>query len=183
MEQYFPTPIFMIVFYGLSVPEHQQSHDLLKYSRMKIRNFSVSSAIILAFFSLICVSLQCKETDEPENETLTGKWKLSKMSWENQSESGLYSQKQLDSIGVIWEFEFFSDGKITQTTNLSGPLVTFPGTWSVAGNQLTLTLTNPYDNNSTGILNYDFSVSETTLKLNWTISGGTKYVAEFNKYK
>lgn len=134
--------------------------------------------LVLTFLSLILMCSDDNNPTEPINDAeLVGKWKISKMSWSSSSESGTYSQTQLDSLGLIWQLTFYSDKTAEQMTNIDGPTITQECTWSTKDNVLTLTLKAPYS----GSIDFKFTIAKNILTLDWGIPSGTEYIAEFMK--
>ena len=118
--------------------------------------------------------------EPPDDMTLVGIWKVTEVSSEYQGETITYIQSQLDSMGLVWIFNIKDNGTIEQTTNLSGPLVTFPGTWKTTADQLSMTLTGP--DGDPGTLVYEYAVDGNLLMLQWALpNGGTKFYAVFTK--
>jgi len=140
------------------------------------------------FFALICLLLLnlffsgC-EKDNPikpkDDMNLVGTWDLSKMSSEYQGETTAFTESQLDSMGLIWTLKFEEDGTMEQATTMSGPLATFPGTWSTSGNKLTMVLTAT--TGEAGTITYEYAIDGNILKLNWSMPTGAKLNAEFTK--
>ena len=136
--------------------------------------------IMLILFSNSC-STKDENTTEPKYDSdLVGQWELSKMSWSSQSETGSYSQTQLDSLGIIWNLNFSSDNTAEQITNFSGPLTTQTGTWLNSGNELTLELKAP-TTDEVGTMVYNYVVENNLLKLNWILPAGIEFNSEFTK--
>ncbi|MBL7095859.1 hypothetical protein ISS22_18075, partial [candidate division KSB1 bacterium] len=104
---------------------------------------------------------------------------VSLMGYEHQAETITYTESQLDSMGIIWTLKFEEDGTAEQTTNMSAPLVTFPGTWSTSGNKLTLELTAT--TGEVGTMTYEYAIDGNILKLNWDMPTGAKLYAELTK--
>lgn len=143
---------------------------------------TIKAAILLiCFFSLF--SAGCSKDENPSNTendmNLVGTWKLTKMVSEYQGETETFTESQLDSMDLVWNLNLESDGTAEQTTNMSGPTVSMPGTWSTSANQLTLVLNAP--SGETGTLVYEYVIDGNILKLNWEIPAGTKFHAEFTK--
>ncbi|MBN2214899.1 MAG: lipocalin family protein [Bacteroidales bacterium] len=142
----------------------------------------ITAAILcIVLFSLLTQGCNKDEnTEEPGNDmALVGRWKITEVSWKNHEETGTYSEHQLDSIGLVWTFNIKDDGTAEQTTNISGPLVTFQGTWDTSANQLTLNLTGP--GGEDGKMIYEYAIHGNILKLDWSLPAGTKYHAEFTR--
>ncbi|MCK5050651.1 MAG: lipocalin family protein [Candidatus Cloacimonetes bacterium] len=137
--------------------------------------------LCMALFPILSVS--CSKDNSPTGPghdlALVGFWKLTLMSSEDQGETVTYTEAQLDSMGVVWTYEIEDDGTIEQITNISGPLISMPGTWSTSSNQLTLILTDP--SGEPGTLVYEYEIDGDILKLEWELTSGTKYYAEFTK--
>ena len=137
--------------------------------------------LCMALFSVFSGSCsKDKSPTGPEGDiALVGNWKVTLMSSEYQGVTVTYTESQLDSMGMVWTFEIKDDSTIEQTTNMSGPLVTMPGTWSTSSNQLTMILIGP--SGEPGTLVYEYEIDDNILKLDWELSGGTKLYAEFTK--
>jgi hypothetical protein len=141
----------------------------------------VTAAILFAlFFPLFSGGCTKDETPtEPERDiALVGNWKLTTLSSENQGVTETFTESQLDSMGIVWTLRIEDDGTIEQTTNMSGPLVTMPGTWSTSANQLTMILTGP--TGEPGTMVYEYVIDGDILKLDWEIPG-TEFHAEFTE--
>jgi hypothetical protein len=110
---------------------------------------------------------------------LVGTWKLTKLSSEYQGVTETFTEGQLDSMGVVWTLRMAYDGTMEQITNISGPLVTSPGTWSTSVDQLTMVLIGP--TGEPGTMVYEYVIDGSILKLHWEIPAGTKLDAEFTK--
>ena len=125
----------------------------------------------------------CSKDENPieakSDPRLAGIWEITKMTYEYQGVTETLTESQLDSMDFVWTFTIEDDGTIEQTTNISGPLLTMPGTGSSSANQLTLNLTGP--TGKTGTIIYEYAVDGNILKLNWEIPAGTKFAAEFTK--
>ncbi len=91
----------------------------------------------------------------------------------------IYNEAIIDSMSMIWTLIIDDNGSIEQITNISGPLLTMPGTWETSTNQLSLTLTGPTGGVST--LVYDYADDENVMTLNWQLPAGTAFTAEFTK--
>ncbi len=141
----------------------------------------IVATLCMALFSISSGGCSRSESPtEPKSDmALVGNWKLTKMSSEYQGETETLTESQLDSMGMVWTFKIENDGTIDQTTNISGPIVTMPGTWSTSTNQLTMSLTGP--SGEIGTLVYEYVIDGNILKLNWELPAGTKFYAEFTK--
>jgi hypothetical protein len=133
------------------------------------------------FFSFLLEGCHKDESSEGlENDmALVGNWKLTKMISEYQGETETFTESQLDSMDFIWNLKMKNDGTAEQTTNISGPTVTMPGTWSSSANQLTMVLSTP--SGESGTMVYEYVIDGNLLKLNWEIPAGTKFNAEFTR--
>jgi hypothetical protein len=126
-------------------------------------------AFLALFFSLISICCKDDNSTEPQpNNTLIGIWKVSSMSWDGSSESGSYNQDELNNLGIIWNLEFKSDKSAVQITNLSGPVTTQNGTWSIENGKLTLKLKAP-NSEEMGTMVYDYQVEGNMLELKWSM--------------
>ena len=139
------------------------------------------AVLLMALFYLFTSSCDKDEsTAGPTSDaTLVGIWKVTRTIWEYQGETGTYTENQLDSLGLVWTFNIKVDGTMEQTTNISGPLVTFQGTWVASANQLTMNLTGP--GGEEGTMVYDYVIDGNILKLIWSIPSGTKFYTEFTR--
>ena len=140
-----------------------------------------AAVLLICFFSFFqggCIKDEDPKNTE-NNTNLVGVWKLTKMISDYQDETETFTESQLDSMGLVWNLNLESDGTAEQTTNISGPTTTMPGTWSTSANQLTLVLNGPYG--ETGTLVYEYVIDGNILYLNWEIPAGTKFNAEFTK--
>lgn len=145
--------------------------------------------IIQLFYLIISLTLfafltSCSDDDNPTepntNNQLIGTWKISKMIFTSPVESGVYSESQLDSLGLIWNLTFNSDKTAEQVTNLSGPLTTQSGKWSISGDELILILNSP-TGNEVGTMKYLYALQSGLLELSWELPEASKFVAEFKK--
>ncbi|MBN2413271.1 hypothetical protein JXQ31_16450 [candidate division KSB1 bacterium] len=116
---------------------------------------------------------------EPKKEPdFIGNWDIYSVSWTTPAETGTYNKSQLDSLGLVWKLKLKTDGAAEQITNIDGPLLTLPGTWTSSGNKLYIAWTGPTGGKAT--INYDFSVVNNILSLSWTYAGGAnKTTAEY----
>ena len=136
-----------------------------------------------AILSVVLLSWGCS-TDEnpsgPDNDiSLVGNWTMTRMISEYQGEIDTLTASQIELMDIVWSLKIEDDGTIEQITNMSGPLITMPGTWSTAANQLTMILTGPSGEPAT--LVYEYVIDGNILKLNWSLSGGSILNAEFTK--
>jgi len=137
--------------------------------------------VVSILIGIILIFCKDNNSTEPQYDSnLVGNWKVSSMSWEGPTESGSYDQRQLDSVGVIWNLNFMSDNTAEQITNLSGPTITQPGTWTNSGNKLSLNLKVP-NSDEAGTMDYTYIVENNLLKLNWLLGDGTIFDGEFTK--
>jgi len=138
--------------------------------------------IILSLFAFWLFLSSC-ENDNPtkpkDDMKLAGTWAISKMSSEYEGETISYTKSQLDSMGFVWILKMEENGTMEQTTNISGPLLTFPGTWSTSAEKLSLTLTA--HTGDVGTMVYEYAIDGNILKLSWELPAGTKFYAEFTK--
>jgi hypothetical protein len=148
-----------------------------------MKNFGLVSVAILFMAPFFLFTSSCdkdESTAGPTSDmTLAGIWEATKMIWEYQGETGTYTENQLDSLGLVWTFNIKEDGTMEQTTNISGPLVTFQGTWEASANQLTMNLTGP--GGEEGTMVYEYAIDGNILKLSWSIPSGTKFYTEFTR--
>ncbi|MCF7810416.1 hypothetical protein K9N50_05465 [bacterium] len=135
----------------------------------------------MAIVSLL--SIGCSEDDNPSGPqhdmALVGEWDVTHWVTYVEGDTVIYTESQIDSMNLIWTLTMDDDGSVEQITNISGPLLTMPGTWETSQNQLSLTLTRPTGGVST--LVYDYEVDENLLTLDWQLPAGTKMTAEFTK--
>jgi len=110
---------------------------------------------------------------------LVGDWKVTEWTTEIDGEAETLTESQLDSLGIVWTLSMEDDGTAEQITNLSGPMITMPGTWETSSNQLTLELIGPSDDPTTMV--YDYNLDGDILALEWTIGVSTENHAEFTK--
>ncbi|MFZ1290195.1 MAG: lipocalin family protein [Melioribacteraceae bacterium] len=135
--------------------------------------------IICSIFTFFFFCNDNKST-EPEETNLVGHWKISKMSWYG-PESGNFNQRELDSLGLVWDIILNLDNSAEQITNLSGPITNQTGTWSKDNNKLTMNLKAP-TSDEVGTMVYTCAIENNILKLNWALPlGSINYVAEFIK--
>ena len=141
---------------------------------------TVTISLLCLFLFIICA---CSEDENPveskNDKALVGNWKLTKMRSEYQGVSETLTEDQLDSLGLVWTIKLEDDGTVDQSTNMSGPLATMPGSWITSANKLSLTLTGPSSDTSTIV--YEYSVDGEILKLSWQLPAGTEFYAEFTK--
>ncbi|HAP34790.1 MAG TPA: hypothetical protein DCQ28_02170 [Bacteroidetes bacterium] len=145
-----------------------------------LRVFKV--VVLFAFFFPLLLWRCSKENNPAEPQStnpLAGNWKITKMISEYQGMSETLTESQLDSMGLVWTFKIENDGSIQQTTNISGQLITMPGTCSTSGTQLTMILKGPTGENGTIV--YDYVIEGNILKLHWGIQSGAIFNAEFTK--
>jgi hypothetical protein len=135
--------------------------------------------VVLCSLLVGCGSDDNSPTTPSRDMELVGDWKVTMMSTEYDGESETYTESQLDSLGIVWTLGIEDDGAIEQTTNLSGPMLTMPGTWETSANQLTLMLTGPTGEPST--LVYDYDIDGDILALEWAIGTETECYAEFTR--
>jgi hypothetical protein len=140
--------------------------------------------VLLMLLPFIFYSCNKDDGEDEENSTrsdvrLVGLWQITKMTTIYQGETEILTQSQLDSLGIVWKYLFANDNSVELTTNISGPVITMPGTWSTSPNQLTLILTGPTGAPATLI--YEYLIEGILLKLDWEIPGGSKYFGEFTK--
>ncbi len=161
--------------------QEKSKEKLAKYLRSIARYVLLVLGILVFIFALL--SGGCSKDENPteaKNDlALVGYWELTKMSSEYQGVTDTLTESQIDSMGLVWTLKIEDDGTIEQTTNMSGPLVTMPGTWSTSANQLTTILTGP--TGGTGTVVYEYAIDGNILKLNWEIPAGPKFYAEFIK--
>ena len=141
-----------------------------------LKSWSKTSVLI---FLILLFSCNDQSTEPDEMNPLIGTWVISKMTSVSLGETEIFDAPQLEEMGVIWCYTFKDDHTVEQITNISGSLLTMPGTWSVSGNQLTLILVGP--NGTPGTLEYEYSIENDVLKLNWQIPAGPEFFAEFKK--
>jgi len=137
---------------------------------------------ILSALIFLLILIACEDNSPAKTEDdlgLVGSWEVTKMSSEYQGETVTYTESQLDSIGLIWTLDIEEPGTVVQTTNMSSPIVSMPGTWKTSGNKLTLNLTAP--NGEVGEMVYQYAIDGNILKLNWKMPVGTELYAEFTK--
>ena len=146
-------------------------------NNLRLVNVVILCMVLFSFLSVGCD--KDKSPTKPSNDmALVGTWKLTKLSWTNPGSSGTYTESQLDSMGIVWTFKIEDDGTVEWTSNISGTLVTMPGTWSTSANQLTMTLKGP--NDEVGSITFKYAIEGNKLKLDWEMHG-TKNYAEFTK--
>lgn len=149
----------------------------IKLDELKI-NQKVAVIILLG---MILISCKDDTPTEPQyDSSIVGNWKVISLSWDGSTESGSYNQSQLDSVGVVWNLNFNLDNTAEQITNLSGLTTSQSGTWSNTKNKLTLNLKTP-NSDETGTMVYTYTVEDNLLKLNWLLSEGTIFDADFTK--
>ena len=143
---------------------------------------TISSSVKICLLSISIILTGCKDEKNPAgpeiDKSVTGTWSVSYWSWESQGQTGSYNKTQLDSIGIIWVLEFEEDASVTQTTNISGPLIAMPGTWETSGNQLSMTLTVP--SGGEGTMVYEYALIDNKLNLSWQNESGVHH-AEFSQ--
>jgi len=138
---------------------------------------------ILCMAIIPLLSTGCGDDDNPTGSqhdmALVGEWDLTNMISYVEGDTVIYNEALIDSMNMIWTLIMEDDGSIEQITNISGPLLTMPGTWETSANQLSLALTGPTGGVST--LVYDYAVDENVMTLDWQLSAGTEFSAEFTK--
>ena len=144
----------------------------------------ITSRSIILFMALFYVfSGGCNKDKNPTKSSndmaLVGIWNLTEMISESQGVTDTLTASQIDSTGLVWTFNIENDGTIEQITNISGPLITMPGTWETSAGQLSLTLTGPTGGTST--LVYEYIVNGNILELRWQLQAGASFYAEFTK--
>jgi hypothetical protein len=146
---------------------------------MKLFKSIIGDSAILLFLLGFAFSCSNKSTESEEIHPLVGSWEISAMTTLNQGETETFNQSQLNEMGVIWKYIFSEDYSAEQITNISGSLLSMPGTWSASETQLTLVLLGPAGNK--GTLKYLYRIEDDILKLNWQLQDGPEYFAEFTK--
>jgi len=143
-------------------------------------------SILVAILCMVLYSFISTSCDKDESSLdstidmkLVGIWEAIEMISEYQEDTVTYTESQLDSIGLVWTFKIKVNGTLEQTTNLSGPLVTFPGKWKTSADQLTMILTGP--DGDQGTLVYEYAIDGNILNLSWTLQNGTKFYAKFTR--
>ena len=147
-----------------------------------MRNLRGAAVALLCviFLSLLIGACEDDGPTQPKRDMeLVGTWKLTKMSSEYEGVTETFTEDQLDSMGVVWTLKIEDDGTMEQITNISGPLVTSPGTWSTSVDQLTMILIGP--TGEPGTIVFEYVIDGNILKLHWGILAGTKLDAEFTK--
>ena len=109
---------------------------------------------------------------------LIGTWHITKMTSIFQGSTEVFTESQLDSLGIVWEYKFENELSVELTTNIDGPVVIMPGTWSTSDNQLTMILAGP--SGTPGTLVFEYLIEGNILKLDWN-ANETNYLAEFTK--
>lgn len=128
------------------------------------------------------LSFNCKEETPAETANdmaLVDNWEITKMTSEFQGATEIFTEHQLDSMGIIWEYKFNADLTLELSTNMEGPFLTLDGDWSTEINQLTMVVTGP--NGTPGTIVYAYVINGNILTLNWTIQNGAKQEGEFTK--
>lgn len=136
---------------------------------------------ILLFFLTVVFSCSDNSTGPADSNPLVGTWNISTMITIYEGEIETFNESQLKEIGVIWTLIIKDDDTIEQITNLSGPLITMPGTWSASENQIVIILKGP--TGTSGTMVYNYKIEDDILNLNWQIPAGTEFFAEFTKIK
>jgi hypothetical protein len=74
---------------------------------------------------------------------ITGTWTMFEMSITNGTESQKTSEDQMKTQGFMTDYYFMSDSKFKLISNMtgSGTMDTYEGTWKLADNKLTISLT------------------------------------------
>jgi hypothetical protein len=147
----------------------------IKFQKKEV---AISLLFMILLFFLLCCKKEESQADENDMR-LVGQWEITRMTTIYLGETEITTESQLDSIGIVWRYEFDNDNTVKLTTNISGPIVTMPGTWSTSLDQLTLILTDPTGSPATLI--YEYFIGGNILKLDWEIPSGTKYFGEFTK--
>ena len=138
--------------------------------------------VLLCLSSFLVFFISCEKdnpTEPNENANIIGIWEISKVTTVYQGETVIYSKEEIEVMGLIWTLTFKADNTMEQTTNISGPLVTFPGTWSTSEGNLTMILT-PTSGETASIV-YEYGINDNILQLNWCMPNGTELEAEFTK--
>ena len=148
---------------------------------MKASQINNGLIAILLFFLVFLFSCSDNSTEPEEISPLVGTWDLSKMTSILEGVAETYDATQLEEMNLIWTLKFQEDHTAEQITNISGPLLTVPGTWSTSENQLTLVYEGP--TGSTGTMIYDYTLDENILELNWQLPAGAEFIAEFTKHQ
>ena len=146
-------------------------------------NYRLAMTVLPCIVLCSLLAMSCSKDDSPtapQNDmVLVGYWEVSLMRSIIEEDTTIQDQSTLDAMGLVWDFRIEDDMTIEQITNISGPLVTMPGTWGTSGNQLSLTLTGPSGGTST--LVYTYTVDDNLLTLDWQLPSGTKFYAEFTR--
>ena len=135
----------------------------------------ISLAFIMSFFT------NCdkdKSPVKPDEGSIVGDWKLTKITIETANETTILTEDLLNLIGAYWTLKIKSDNTFESNYNLeSGPEIE-TGTWSISGNKLTITFA------SGGSETFEFSLDGNTLILKWTDTEDgveEKITAEFTR--
>ena len=148
-----------------------------------MNNYKLAVTVLTFIILSSLFTVSCSKDDsptEPQNDmALVGDWELSLMRSIEAADTTILDQSELDSMGLIWNLEFKDDLTMEQVTNMSGPIVTMPGTWETSGNQLSITLTGPSDETST--LTYAYAVDGNLMSLDWQLPSGTEFYSEFTR--
>ena len=140
----------------------------------------ISALLFMVLLFSIFAGCNKDSPTKPEEATdLVGTWDLIKMSSEYQGEKETITESQIDSIGLVWTLKIRADGSVEQITNMSGPLLTFPGSWKSSSDHFELTLTAP--TGEIGTLEFKFTVNKNILQLYWKLPAGADLYAEFRK--
>ncbi len=141
----------------------------------------IKKGCIVSLFFILTIFCSCSDnsTEADEINSLVGTWDVSKMTSIFEGVTETYDSSQLAQMELVWTLKFLEDNTAEQITNISGPLLTMPGTWSTSDDQLTLALLGP--TGTTGTIVYEYTVDEDLLELNWNMPNGRENIAEFTK--
>lgn len=135
--------------------------------------------VILLFIMTLLFSCSDNSTEAEDVNPIIGTWDVSKMTSIYEGVTETYDSDQLAQMELVWTLKFQEDSTAEQITNISGPLLSMPGTWLTSDNQLTLALLGP--TGTIGTIVYEYIVNADLLKLNWQMPNGRLNTAEFTK--
>ena len=136
----------------------------------------ITISLLVLFCLLTAKEIQAQEID------ITGTWTMFEMIWTSGEEVNKTTKDQLKDEGMTSEYFFMPDGKLKLISNMtgSGNLETVEGTWKLAEDKLTCSLS--VDENLVDIT-WDFEFKDEVIHLKRTSPDGSTSVVNSFKRK
>ncbi|MCK5704723.1 MAG: hypothetical protein KAI29_26400 [Cyclobacteriaceae bacterium] len=136
----------------------------------------ITISLLVLFCLLTAKEIQAQEID------ITGTWTMVEMIWTSGEEVNKTTKDQLKDEGMTSEYFFMPDGKLKLISNMtgSGNLETVEGTWKLAEDKLTCSLS--VDENLVDIT-WDFEFKDEVIHLKRTSPDGSTSVVNSFKRK